>query len=1070
MGLLFKDNETLQVAIKSGHLPANVVTNKAKLGYVNGNIIITPDKDLTATQKGKLRLIGVGEATQPNNSSNIDTLLEAVSLSKVPTGETPSLALLVMKTNKVIDVAAELLRLGCDRQEYMINGDLGLIRVVDPPTYTIVRAIDHEDGIVAYVPSPTGQESRWVEIGYRHPLEDRIEVEKGNLLLLNNSKWNYLPENKWLPLDAALSLVITGGNQVVKPGKMPARRQVNLRLATGRRESPSLWVIRDNAVAVVDKLLSYLPDTIMERLTFAVTNHANPTVILRARVTRNAPPDLAIQAEEYAQLYQMPDVYSPAGSIVEPPLRRERLRQILGINTNEVMWLAPCGDGGFKVERIDDGAFAPLSDWVDYIVHTNADKFNSWARSNEFDYFPFVSTGVEWASRHVAANGDDDDAPKKPRRPRQDRDNAPVIAPTKAASEDKKPKEHKQVLKFEPVADKVVVDKELVKLETDFMALDVAADHPDRMELFGKLGACYARLDRKHEAGLCYSRAVWEANGEDVDAQLNSWINLDLKGDSRGTALTTALKQNTPTIDSIRTVAILAAAADESVTKDVHKVIRWLDDYDNVLDTRTIWLARLGLSNAVGGDTLGLARVRDRVLNNLVGGLSIEKELPTFLRVGARAGSLGNSSSEQLSKTLLKVMAGILDSKRKKSPVEAPVNVTNGYVKLIIANGMAKIGSHNQSRELINEANAELSGVSQDPVHAYLITAFAARAEQAIAGQPSDTPLGQPIIDQLNKIDRVARYKADRMRENSLILEPIERQDAIKAFTQRVSDSRGQDIYEIQAIEDIGKRIKAMDKLIGTLNADNKDTERLVDGLLDLVLRLPAFNASSVITKLLANICHVPVAQQGLLYSKILVVAGHFGMAEVINQTLGLLTTALSEVSFMDLERVLQHSLKALRRVGLRSEINELLQTVSSKLSDSNNDALRAQLALAAGMSYLGDFKKAQPIYKKAMDALNGDTLTLALRLTLSRALAMAWSQAPLDKAITGVTDMLEHMKNITDSFGTNSHYCLSVLNFTESLVLGITSDDLIIGEAGRRFVEDDEHLIRRRLHRDISK
>ena len=43
------------------------------------------------------------------------------------------------------------------------------------------------------------------------------------------------------------------------------------------------------------------------------------------------------------------------------------------------------------------------------------------------------------------------------------------------------------------------------------------------------------------------------------------------------------------------------------------------------------------------------------------------------------------------------------------------------------------------------------------------------------------------------------------------------------------------------------------------------------------------------------------------------------------------------------------------------------------------------------------------------------------------------------------------------------------MLNFVESLVLGITSDDLALGEAGRRFVEDDEHLIRRRLHRDLG-
>ena len=81
----------------------------------------------------------------------------------------------------------------------------------------------------------------------------------------------------------------------------------------------------------------------------------------------------------------------------------------------------------------------------------------------------------------------------------------------------------------------------------------------------------------------------------------------------------------------------------------------------------------------------------------------------------------------------------------------------------------------------------------------------------------------------------------------------------------------------------------------------------------------------------------------------------------------------------------------------------------------------------------------------------------------------LAYAQAPLQNALGGLADLTSQLRDITDSYGTNSHYCLSVLNFVESLVLGITSDDLALGEAGRRFVEDDEHLIRRRLHRDLG-
>ena len=95
--------------------------------------------------------------------------------------------------------------------------------------------------------------------------------------------------------------------------------------------------------------------------------------------------------------------------------------------------------------------------------------------------------------------------------------------------------------------------------------------------------------------------------------------------------------------------------------------------------------------------------------------------------------------------------------------------------------------------------------------------------------------------------------------------------------------------------------------------------------------------------------------------------------------------------------------------------------------------------------------------------------MTLTQRLDLTRALASAYAQAPINDALAAIADLSSQLRDITDSFGTNSHYCLSVLHFVESLVVGIASDDLALGEAGRRFVEDDEHLIRRRLHRDLG-
>jgi hypothetical protein len=89
-------------------------------------------------------------------------------------------------------------------------------------------------------------------------------------------------------------------------------------------------------------------------------------------------------------------------------------------------------------------------------------------------------------------------------------------------------------------------------------------------------------------------------------------------------------------------------------------------------------------------------------------------------------------------------------------------------------------------------------------------------------------------------------------------------------------------------------------------------------------------------------------------------------------------------------------------------------------------------------------------------------------RLQLTRALAAAFSQAPLDNALAGVGRLSEQLPIITDKYNTNSHFCLSVVAFMESLVLGYANEDLALGELGRQWLDEDELLVRRRIHRDL--
>jgi hypothetical protein len=746
-------------------------------------VILAPAEPLSKPAMAALKNAGIViDAALPSDARNVRCWAEAILLDRTSVGKIPSLVLITTPTaDGVVELAAELLRLGCERQELLLGPAGGVLRVTDPPTYTIMRAVDRERGIRAYAPDPPGQDQVWTELGYRHPLVGRVKAEPGNLLLVAPGEvgWRNVKDEGWRSLDSVLEIVVPGQRTDLQSTKLAARRKVELRLAPGRREAPSLWVIRKDGLAAIDKMLAYLPDEVVARLTFAATGEEQ-TIVVRARTSRHPPPDLSLDAEVYAPLSHMPDVYGPAGAIVEPPLRRERLRAILGVESGQVVWLAPTGEpnrGPFRVERIADSAFAPLAEWADYVIHSSARELVPWMRAATFDFAPFISTGLEWASERPIEKDDKDDKDDDKKRGKQKsrRGAAPPPVPVVQAQPAQEVAPRQQRAESVRI-EEVTIDAELSKLESDFVALDAPADAPERLALLERLGRAYMRLGRRRDAGLCFARSVWELSGKDAERALDTWIAADLGTTMEVTtsgirtiqqSLDTILKEKQPATDDVRRVAAIAARAPSPLAKDPHRVTRWLDDHDGELDARSLWLARVGLARLAGGDALGLAQARDRILARLAGGLPVERELPAFLRFAGRSGALGNASGEQLTTALDRLREKIGSTRRKRSPVEAPAQQTGAYVDLQLAHGYARIGQHERARALEQGARAALGSVLTDPVHNYLVNAYSARVEQAIAGQPPETPLPDNLGAQLAALDRVARYKVDRLRAPS---------------------------------------------------------------------------------------------------------------------------------------------------------------------------------------------------------------------------------------------------------------------------------------------------------------
>lgn len=1068
--LVFPNEEALQVALRSGLVPPEIQREPAHVGVTpEGAVEIAPVEAVAPKVRKALEAAGVTARVATAPLAAISCWAEAVTPRRVgePDGALPHVLFAVAGRASLLELCGELLRLGCDRQELSLAGPPhahALLRVVDPPWFVLSRALDRLDGLRAFVPAPAGQERIWSEIGYEHPLAATLEApDSGLVLVTGEGAWWRLADTAWTDVDTLLVPVGLQATLHEEASLDVPRVQVRLMLARAARpETPTLFLV-PNGRAQVEALVRSTPETQLENVLFAV---AGELVLLRARPGREAAA-AALPGEPYARVQELPNLFAPAGLTLEPPLRRDRLRAWLAADADLVTWLEPT-EHGFRSRAVLEAAFRPLSEWVDYIIDGAAETLTAWARSATFDFAPFIALEDARPSASDAAPGRPEAAPASPR-PR--RPEASKATRDVARQESGTP----------PVAVTVEVPASLseaealvAREEAAFLELDVPADSPGRREAWGRLAELYARVQRPRDAGMAWAHALWEASATEALPLARRWVT------TSGVRLEAVATLAAPNPEQTRgVVAHLLAAALEGNSPIAARAAEWaafLDRFADELDVRSYWLGRVAVSRLAGGDALGLARGRDRVLARLQAGLSLDRDVPRLLRVMGQANAAGAGTGRALRVTaqLEAVLKAIDETPRKRSAVEAPPHLTRAYVALEFAWGFARLANADRARQLRDAALAALD--QRDPVHHYLARAYQARVEQALEGAAPDTPLPPDVNALLNGLESFVRYKVDRLRQFSQVLEPQERLEAISAFWRNTRDTRGEELAALRGLREPGELLKAIQSRMsvasdGHLPEDER--ARLIDGLLDYLPRLPEAHALPLLARFVTMGEGLGARQRALVLEDALKVAGHFGRTALVKQyvlQLGNVIKELGSAGVSEVGGVLVAGVRSLRRVGLRDEAAELLSRASTVLKGEDVATLQARLGLASGFMYLGAFAQGQPIIEEALMRLGRESgLNPGERQRLTRATTQALSHASTELALPGLLRVAQQLPWITDSYNTNTHYCLALVDFADALVLGHVGDDLTLNETTRRFLDEDEYLVRRRVHRDVG-
>lgn len=1122
--------QTLELAITSGAAPAAITSTAAIAERDDQGVFVQPLVNIADHVREALLQLGAELRTTLPGVADFPyenwLAILPLTASEIETADNAPILFELPASLELAELVYEMLRLGNDRQSYRhLTNDAGetksLLLVQGPPYYSLLRA---QAGTAESPQAFYEQAPRvWTQLGWRHPLGERIEPAAGSLLLLKPEGWESIAEEPFRDIYEVIRFTTPAPEGEFVDQPLEQQIEVKLSLKTGGvSDAAEFWLLAEDALAELDKFVAAADNHLLERLSFAVGELQNETrVVVRTRPSRESPPVVVLPAVAFRSYLKLDNLFVPCGQFVHPPLRRDVIARLLAPDPDEIVWLWPTSDGGFAPQTLPDTAFRPLSDWVDYVLDTQQEPLTEWVRSTQFEFEPFIcrddqpSGSVTPPPIVRAANQTGDDAQIEFKLPPQ-RD--PAAPPAVEASLDEAP----EFFQPKPTPTVSQLQQQLKQLEQDFLAMTSPLDSSERTEQWFELFRTHHAMGHRLDALLCYGNAAWrdsdlaiqgasiwreETLAETPPVALKNWL-------ARITAGEGFASDDGGELVMLLIWASLQTARPNWLTSRLGLFSQRLEQFEKTLPLRATWLAWRALLKISQGDVLALARARDRALERLYQtGLRPELDLPTFLRVA------GEGDSERLRqvRNALPELAAKMNRWIEDSPGDSPY--TQCYASLAVSWGWARLGESSRAIELRDSVRQKYADeADEDALHQFIVDSYDYRIEQSISGQTKNddwnTDLAARLADDA-VFDDMDRFRFNRLQFSSPIIDPLE---AVSHFARI-----GYQAVDVQSLVNLSDPQAIRAETIERLNASEPGSESYVENLRAGLQKSPLVSEAFAFELLnqAANFCETndDAVTQASILGAAFRVAAHFGASEHLDYFMQAFRQSLKQLAeyylelnlktgatqMQSIEHLFQSFFQGFRNYGLRDELNRCLtiveevaakpreaprQPATSRIEFQEED--RAKLLIlrqitASGRYLLGDPDAAQQameetrkfLFKRRKDVFDIDSATYKYLAPSVRKLIASYlvslGQAPIEMALARFGELFEFahiepkMIPITDNFATCTHCVISQLTVVESVMQAIVSDDFTLNQESRRILEEDEYIVRRRIHADVA-
>jgi hypothetical protein len=646
------------------------------------------------------------------------------------------------------------------------------------------------------------------------------------------------------------------------------------------------------------------------------------------------------------------------------------------------------------------------------------------------------------------------------------------------------------------------------KLETRVLADFPRLGTDARAALWAELASVYGATGHALDSAVCWTNALWDC-GTPPEGWLEQWALAECraaKRTDRGADLDRWLSEpGRP--GTGRVVAALAAyfgfqpVVPAGFVAALPRVLAVLEQHFDDLPVRGAWLARLAVARSCDGDVLGLARWRDRLIHRLRDrGPGLDLDEPSFLRFrGTATGARFKTAREWL----VRVQKPVLDWVAKHAEhgtglqsvgLDGEADATAAYARLLLAWGLGALGERARSRDWAARARkalASAAGPRADPAaHAFLGDLFLHRIKDAHEGHTPKPGLAADLQARLEQLPEFARYSVDRLREHCRILHPS---GTVRAY-------RGRELREFWGHDQLAERL--------TVLGGRTDPAQLNDearAFLAVAAEQPTTATVPRITLALLEVAPVldPALGEAVLalvptaldWTEAWVQAGRWTdeersartarfQARMIELAFAIAPAGMTEHLLRHLTRGVSAGalvsavtaaaprvFRAARRFGLAAAAEPLMVVLDPAHGEWPGQPVTAErVGLAIGWFASGDEEAGHRVLNAARDALFATPPPEERRRTdVALAYAEALGFAPGSIALGRLEELFQRLPRVTTHASSNCYFTLHPLRLIDTVVRSVVTDEFTLGAAVRAWLDEDEFLIRRRIHRDMA-